>query len=285
MLNRIQNYWIPAFKDKTLNSIAKADLKNFSLSLAEKGLAPGSINKTMIAGKTALGWAYQEGMISVNPADGLLRFSGESKKRGVLTPQEAALVFGATWNDNRAYTANLLAITTGLRSGEVLALRKSDIGISENILYIRHSWAYTDGLKSPKNGEERKIPLLPEVREHLMELLKENPHEGDDPFIFYGASQDKPMCNRLMLEGLKEACRAAGIEPAGRGIVFHSHRHYYAARMADRMTAEQVSRITGHKSKAVFEEYADHIITENLEAAGAIGAEVFGNIIGFRKGA
>ncbi|MDR1420605.1 MAG: site-specific integrase [Treponema sp.] len=224
-------------------------------------------------------------MISVNPADGLLRFSGESKKRGVLTPQEAALVFGATWNDNRAYTANLLAITTGLRSGEVLALRKSDIGISENILYIRHSWAYTDGLKSPKNGEERKIPLLPEVREHLMELLKENPHEGDDPFIFYGASQDKPMCNRLMLEGLKEACRAAGIEPAGRGIVFHSHRHYYAARMADRMTAEQVSRITGHKSKAVFEEYADHIITENLEAAGAIGAEVFGNIIGFRKGA
>jgi hypothetical protein len=55
--------------------------------------------------------------------------------------------------------------------------------------------------------------------------------------------------------------------------------------MADRMTAEQVSRITGHKSRAVFEEYADHIIAENLEAAEAIGAEVFGNILSFRKGA
>jgi hypothetical protein len=55
--------------------------------------------------------------------------------------------------------------------------------------------------------------------------------------------------------------------------------------MADRMSAEQVSRITGHKSRAVFEEYADHIITENLEATGAIGAEVFGNILSFRKGA
>jgi hypothetical protein len=71
----------------------------------------------MIAGKTALGWAYQEGMISTNPAEGLLRFSGESKKRGVLTPQEAAMVFAAKWNDRRAYTANLLSITTGLRSG------------------------------------------------------------------------------------------------------------------------------------------------------------------------
>jgi hypothetical protein len=69
----------------------------------------------------------------------------------------------------------------------------------------------------------------------------------------------KPACNRPPPEGLKEACLAAGIDP--------------------------VSRITGHKSRAVFEEYADHIITENLEAAVAAGAEVFGNIINFRKGA
>jgi integrase len=161
----------------------------------------------MKAGKTALGWAYQEGMISTNSADGLLRFSGESKKRGVLTFQEVALVFEVKWSDSRAYTANLLAVTTGLRSGEVLALRKSDIGVNENILFVRHSWAYTDGLKSPKNGEERKVPLLPEVREQLLELLKENPHEGDEPFIFYGMMKDKPMCNRILLEYLKEAWR------------------------------------------------------------------------------
>jgi integrase len=161
MLNRILNYRIPAFKNKTLNSVTKANLKSFSLSLAEKGLAPGSINKTMIAGKTALGWAYQEGMIPANPAEGLLRFSGESRKRGVLAPREAETVFSVKWRDNRAYAANLLSITTGLRSGEVLALRKSDIGVNENILYIRHSWAYTDRLKSPKNGEERKVSLLP----------------------------------------------------------------------------------------------------------------------------
>ena len=88
-----------------------------------------------------------------------------------------------------------------------------------------------------------------------------------------------------MLEGLQEALKDAGIDGKGRGIVFHSWRHFYAARMADRMTAEQVSRVTGHKSKAVFDEYADHVTEENLREAGKVGAEVFGNILQFRKGA
>jgi integrase len=299
---------------------------------------------------------------------GLLRFSGEGRKRGVLTPKEAALVFAAAWNDKRCFAANLLSITTGLRSGEVLALRKSDISGSENILFVEHSWNLADKLKSTKNGESRKVPLLPEVKNMLLELINENPYQGkvENPFIFYGMAKDNPMCNRLLLDSFKEACREVGnnpdgwntdpakintesegslwmirgeknapgeiqgkwtipekvtekellslldnlpaaagenhtevrykravnkpdgiavINPAARNIVFHSHRHYYAARMMDRMTAEQVSRITGHKSMAVFAEYADHIIAENLEAAGAIGAEVFGNILSFRKGA
>jgi len=73
------------------------------------------------------------------------------------------------------------------------------------------------------------------------------------------------------------------IDIIGRGIVFHSFRHYYAARMADKLTAEKVSRITGHKSLAVYDEYADHITEENIEEVGKVGAEVFGNILQFRK--
>jgi integrase len=170
-----------------------------------------------------------------------------------------------------------------LRSGEVLAVRKSDIG--NRVLSVRHSWSFIDGLKSPKNGEERKVPLLPEVRKVLTALLEENPHAVDDPFVFYGLFEDKPVDGKLLVEGLKGACSHAGIDAAACGIVFHSHRHYFAARMVDRMTADQITRITGHKSRAVFKEYADHIIDENLEEAGAVGAEVFKNVLQFRKGA
>jgi integrase len=282
-MGRFNRYWKLAFQGRPLNSITRQDLKDFSLGLAEGGLlASASINKIVAVGTTCLSWAFREGMIPVDPTEGLVSFSGKTKEREVLTPQEAQALFARDWKDKRAYTGNLLAMTTGLRSGEVLALRKSDI--EEKTLNIRHSWSDFDGLKTPKNGESRRVPLLPEVREKLLALAGENPH-GPEGFIFYGLLKDKPIDRSILLNGLHDALTAIGIDAAGRGIVFHSWRHYYAARMADRMTADEVSRITGHKSKAVFEKYADHVIAENLEVAGAIGAEVFRNVLSFRKGA
>jgi hypothetical protein len=193
-LNKIRLYYIPAFRDKPLNGITRQDLKEFSLTLKDKGLTASSINKILICSTTALSWAFREGLISHNPAAGLVRFSGKKKKRGVLTPQEAEAVFTVPWNDKRAYVGNLLSITTGMRSGEVLAVRKSDIG--EKVLSVKHSWSFMDGLKSPKNGEDRTVPLLPEVRGGLLDLLRDNPHEVDDPFVFYGLLEDGLYPNR-----------------------------------------------------------------------------------------
>jgi integrase len=256
-------------------------LKDFSLSLADKGLAPASINKIMLGGNVALSWAFREGHIAVDPTEKLMRFSGVPEKRGILTPAEAAAIFKANWNDKRAYVGNLLACTTGLRSGEVLAIRKSDIG--EKIVNVDHSWSSFDGLKSTKTNESRKVNLYPEVREKLMELLAENPHNTENPYIFYGLYSDRPIDCKILLKGLREVCTAAGIDYKARGICFHSHRHYWSARMADRMEADKLQRITGHRSRAVFDHYADHIIDENLEEVGKVGAEVFGNILQFRK--
>lgn len=282
MGSRLNRYWRPSFQDRTLNSITRQDLKDFSLSLAENDLAPASINKIMMVGTTCLSWAFREGFIAVNPTEGLSSFSGKAKKTGVLTPLETQALFSRKWADKRAYVASLLACTTGMRAGEVLALKLSDI--EDRTLNVQHSWSTYDGLKSPKNGEVRKVPLLLEVRAKLCELLADNPH-GSDGFIFYSNLPDKPVVRNVILDGLHEALDEIGIDWKARGIVFHSWRHYYAARMADHMTADQVSRITGHKSRAVFDAYADHITAENLEEVGRVGAEVFGNLLQFRKGA
>jgi integrase len=169
-----------------------------------------------------------------------------------------------------------------MRSGEVLALRQEDI--EPRVLNIRHSWSVYDGLKAPKNGEARRVPLLPEVKAKLLELANDNPH-GPDGFIFYGSLANKPVDAKILLGGLHETLEEIGIDSKARGIVFHSWRHFFAARMADRMTADQVSRVTGHQTRAVFEEYADHFTEENLEEVGRVGAEVFGNILQFKRGA
>ena len=278
----IARYWdVPELKNLSLIDVTRDHIKARLLELRQTGLTAGTVNKALVAVATPLAWATREGLIPHNPAEGVPRFSGAVEKRDVFTPEEAARVLSAHWKEHRARVGNLLAATTGLRAGEVLAVRRSDIG--ESILEVRHSWSDYDGLKSPKNGEARRVPLLPEVRAELLALLEENQHLCADPYCFYSVLPTRPMDQKHLITGLREAAEDAGIEIGNRNIVFHSWRHYYAARMSDRMAADQIQRITGHRSRAVFDAYSDHINQENLEAVGKVGAEVFGNILQFPR--
>jgi integrase len=294
MLSRVHTYYTDYFANRSLESITWKDLRDFSLFLTKKRVKPENYkgnfaeelsaayrNKILIAGKTALKWAFTEELIATDPTARKVSCVGTPEKRRVLTPLEAELIFNKVqWQDKRSYIGNLLSITTGLRAGEVLALRKSDIDPIKPILHCQHSFSTMDGLKSTKNGEPRKIPLLPEVKTALMELLGQNPHKDNpDPFIFYGILADKPMDQKILIGGLKMACKAAAIEP----VVFHAHRHFYTARLADKMTADQVMRITGHKTRAIYDEYQNHLTDKNIEDMGKAAAEVFENIIPFRK--
>jgi integrase len=176
--------------------------------------------------------------------------------------------------------------------GECLALRESDLDPVKPLLYVRHSWSI-DGLKAPKTNEERRAILLPEIRAELLALLKGNPHRGGDRFIFYSARPDAPLGEDVFRKGLQDAIDKLNeqfvkegrdqetIDRRGRNIVFHSWRHYYSARMLDKAEAAEIMRTTGHRTKAVFDDYADHVIDENFEKMGKVAAQVFENIVKF----
>jgi integrase len=294
--NRLKSVLVPFFNDKKLNCVTTGDLKKLSNQLADQGLATSSINQILLVAVTPLKWAFNEKIIPANPAVGLTRFSITNKERGVLTEAEAAEVFSIAWEDKRAFAASLVAATTGARSGECLALRRSDIG--EDTLNIRHSYSLLDGLKAPKNGRKRAVPLLPEVRAALLDLLRDNPHQADDPFVFYSLRGDRPVDPKVILEGLhaaldtlnagrrKENPEAEVINWKSRGIVFHSWRHYFCSRMTDVMDGEKIAKVSGHLSGSVFKKYSDHIETKNIAEVGSAAARVFSNIFQFKtKGA
>ena len=293
--NDVNTYYSDYFRGRTLASITRQDIKEFSLKLTERRIKPdghkghftekfsaSTINRIINVARIPLKWAYMEKLISINLTEGLMRFSGTTKKRGVLSTKEAESIFALVWDDKRAYIGNLLACTTGMRIGEVLAVRKENIG--DNFISVKYSWAAMVGLKCPKNGETRKVPLLPQVREKLLELSGENPH-GPDGFVFFSLLPDKPIDGKIMLNGLIDACKKAGINPKERNIVFHSWRHTWVTLMAEKLALEKIARVSGHKTKAMAEHYGNHILEEALEATAQAGAEVFGKIIKFKGGA
>jgi integrase len=279
-LKVIRLFWDPVFKGRTLTSVTRNDLKSFSLSLPADKSASYK-NSILNAGLIPLGWAYEEGMIPSDIAKDFERYGGQATKRGVLTVEEAGALFAKPWADGAAMAGNLLSATTGMRQGEVLAIRGGDIG--EGVLSVGHSWSAADGLKSPKNGEARRVPLLPEVREALLAQLVKSPHTDipeADRFVFWGLAPNKPRYDGVfMLAALHSELNAMGIDWRARNIVFHGWRHFYAARMADIEAADKVSRITGHKSRAVFDAYADHVTEAAIRDMGKAAAAVFAGVL------
>jgi integrase len=273
----------PFFGDKKLNSVTTDDLKRLSTQLADRNLASSTINQALLICCTPLKWAFNEKIIPTNPVIGLTRFSITNKERGVLTETEAAAVFAVDWKDKRAFTASLVAATTGVRQGECLALRRSDI--RTDTLNIAHSYSSLDGLKCPKNGHKRVVPLLPEVKAVLLDLLKDNPYDSDDPFIFFSTLQDKPIDPQVILEGLKDALRQINVDYKSRNICFHSWRHFAISRLTDVIDGKKIARVSGHLTESILSKYASHIEEKNIQEVGNAAAQAFGNVLQFRKGA
>ena len=294
----VRTYWKPFFKERRLAEIRKADLKDFSFWLEnEKQLKSKTINNVLAAGTVALRWATENEYVPANPAEGFMKFSGPSQKRGVLSDEEVRQLFVSPWPHERAYVGNLLAMSTGLRAGEVLAVQVRDI--EEDRLRVRHSWSDQDKLKGTKTGEERAVPLLPEVRTAMLELARKNPHGiGPTAFVFWSVDRsDRPMDAHPLLEEMKAALirmmlsegelkvpqklRETADYWKSRRVVFHSWRHYYAARMADRLEARKVMSATGHRSDAIFQQYADHVSAEVFNQVKIASDEVFGKLLPF----
>lgn len=277
----VGNYWTPYFKDALLGELTRQSLKDFQSHLMELKISNATRNHIWLCGAQALRYAYQNELIDRDITAGLTGFYGKPKPRDILTPELAEAVFSVQWTDSRAYLANLLAMCTGMRAGEIRALRKMDLG--EGCIYVNHSWNDSEGLKAPKNGETRIVQLpFPQITRALLELADTNPFTegGMEGFIFYATIPGKPLEIHVFLDGLRAALAQTGMDGAEtKKYCFHSWRHFYAAYMKDHVNAKLLQSQTGHKTLSMLEHYANHKISGDDERIQAAQTELFGGIV------
>ncbi len=262
----VDKHFVPYFKDKTVGEITRQDIKGLMMYLNDLQLSGESINQITRCVTTPLRWAFQNGLTENNCFDGITFVAVKHKKREVLTMEQAAAIFDprVEWISEYSRLANLTAMCTGMRAGEIQALMIQDIGIDR--IYVRHSWERGSygGLKTPKNGEEREIPIPAELRDLLLEQGRKNPFgEGIKGFIFFGLVPGQPMDSKPWLTALRDALSQIGYDDPKK-IVFHAWRHLYSARMADYIDQRKLQRATGHKTAAMLEHYADHAKEEDF---------------------
>ncbi len=79
----------------------------------------------------------------------------------------------------------LTAAFTGLRLGELIALRWRDVDFAGSLVRVRASWS-VGALTTPKSGKVRSVPLAPEVAQALAKLSQRELFTGEDDLVFAG---------------------------------------------------------------------------------------------------
>jgi integrase len=285
----IKRYWVPYFTGKLLGEITRQDVESFIEyfeTLPEtKGMRiPKSAkrkNTIIQAGTIALSWAFHKEIIEKDVTQGITWFAGKAGERQILTPELSAAIFKVQWKDERARLANMLAMVTGMRAGEIQGLRIQDLG--QDCLYVGHSWNRMDNLKTTKNNEGRTVEVpFPGLIQELLATAATNPYgQGMDGYIFWaGKMASKPMEASLFIDGLRDALMKIGMskKTAG-GYTFHGWRHYYTAYMIGRVTEKLLRKQTGHKTLPMLMHYGDHLLAGDRERIQQAQIATFGGLL------
>ena len=277
----VEKYWIPFFSGKVIGDITWADVDAFISELEVLPLSSKRKNKIITAGTVPLKWAFHRGMLYADVSSGHTKFSGSTAERQILSPELASVIFRISWNDERARLANMLAMVTGIRAGEIQGLRIQDLG--KDCLYIRHSWNFMDGLKTTKNNECRTVEVpFPAIIQDLLVLAGRNPHGANmDSYVFWAElSADKPMEAEIFLRDLRATLVKTGMsKESAKAYTFHGWRHYFTSYMRERVNEKLLQSQTGHKTLAMLEHYSDHRIAGDRERIQQAQIESFGGLI------
>ena len=279
MTRIIINYWKPLIEGKAVGEITREDINKIYEVDATQNLAPKTVKSIIHAMTVAMKWAFLHGLTEINCYDGIIKPAENSKKRAILTMEETRALFAAKWENETAKLACLIASYTGMRQGEIAALRAQDIG--DDRIYIRHSWGKYDGLKSPKNGDEREIMIPPQLRAMIIRQAMKNPWGHDlSSFIFFSKTNpDRPMDADSWAMYMRRALKSIGFSNPEQ-ICFHSFRHGWCTTALSEIGDQRICMIgSGHKSDKIFAHYANHIKKESaLKTIAATSERLFAPI-------
>lgn len=172
----MESHIFPEFGQTSIDTIKAMDIQSFYTKLNDKGLSNQSIINTHRLLKQALEQAKNFGYINANPASLVKPPRQEYYEFSVWTPEHIKDFLNTARTDTRYFIFFLLAVSTGMRLGELLALRWDDLNLKYGNIWVRRTYSYTGKgyvLQSPKTKKGiRSISLSPTVIHELINHQK-----------------------------------------------------------------------------------------------------------------
>ncbi len=233
----IRAHLLPAFGELPVEAVTLEEIERW---VARFEGSARTRNKLLIQLHGILGRARKAYGLPGNAAAEVEKFPlRRSGDIDVFSPEEVwALVRAAASEQDGAIF--LTAAFTGLRMGELLALRWRDADFAGQTIRVRASY-YAGQLTTPKSGKVRAVPMAPDVATALAQLGRRELWVGDDDLVFAGEAggylDGSPLRRRY-----KEALRVAALRP----LRFHDLRHTFGTRMIAKADIRRVQEWMGH---------------------------------------
>jgi integrase len=218
---------LPAFADQPIGAITPAIVRRFIAARTDIGAAPGTVRSVRKVLRLVLATAVQDGALRSNPCDGVRVPASPRAEMVFLTADQVETL--ATAIDERYSTLIRLAAYTGLRAGEICALRIGRVDLETNRITVAESVTEVPvhGLyfSEPKTYEHRSVTLPTFLADELLEHLVGRPN---DPRAFVFTSPEGSTLNHknFYRRHFKPTVANADLPPAMR---FHDLRHTCAA--------------------------------------------------------
>lgn len=280
-------------------SLTASDVRAWLSALSEDYGAT-SVNKAFVFVRSALRQAVSDGNLARNPTDGVKPPKRPSPKPNAITEEQRAELAQAL--ARAAQTPDIvgmrIAFYTGMREGEVCALRWRDVDLAAQTLSVRSTIGKDGGrlyVKEPKTAGSRRTVFMPDaltaaVRARRETMMEEAMAAGVafSPNMFVLGSIDKDpktadyrfLHPHVLWERWRVFSDMLGLTGTqGRRPTFHDLRHTFAtAAIAGGVDVKTVSSALGHASAAMtLNVYADADPEAKRRAAGAVAKALEGN--------
>jgi integrase len=246
----------PLFAHKTSEELVPLDVDRLSRGLA-KTLKPGTVAKVLGLLRRLINFGEKR-QLCKGPGFRIQLPRVNDQKTEYLTEEQMARLLEVLGKHHDIQAANLvrMALFTGMRRGELFALRWEDIDFERGYIHIRE----------PKGGADATIPLSAAAKA----ILKSHPRT-DSPYVFPGRFGEKRTDAKNAMRSIR---KAAGLPLDFRP--FHGLRHSFASMLASsgQVDLYTLQKLLTHKSPLMTQRYA-HLHDETLKRA----AEVAGRIL------
>ena len=204
--------------------------------------------------------AIRDGLLTENPAKAFRYRKSTTVKANIMTPLEMEDYLDAA--ERLGYLPMfMLALTTGLRQGELIALKWSDLDIEKRTLTIAENRAVVRRELVEYGSQTRSIRLTPEVVDLL---IMEHSKHPSSPLMFMHPATQRPYSPQMVRRMHNEIIKEAGLDH----IRFTDLRHTCAVlSLRNGMETKELARMLGHYRPTItrqnYEPYLQHKVQKD----------------------